>query len=758
MTQYYKIPLTGEEIERKLTEEYLPAKQGAENAGKVLVIDANGDVVPGEALPEINDLIELDTSLTTSGKAADAKATGDKINEVKKIANSKMDKQNPTGTGSFSLNRAERYPIGNYSFAAGESTIAEGKWSNATGQGTWALGKYSYAGGRSSEATATGACAIGESVIADGKWSNAFGTGTRTYGINSHAEGKGTEAYNQSTHVQGSYNISNPVYNVYVSDEGNASTLDTTEILYSDSYVIDQEGRSIILAEPTTSCALNAIPANKYYIIAGEVGNYIYYALTDGATKWQEFSYGKDGGKGEYLHIVGNGESYSTRSNAHTLDWDGNAWYAGDIYVGSTSGTNRDSGSKKLATEEYADNVSNAVKNDLLNGAGDAYDTLKELGDLINENVNAIDALETIATNKANSSDLTSHIDNKSNPHSVTASQVGLGNVNNTSDADKPVSTAQATAIADAKKAGTDAQTNLNTHIGNKNNPHGVTASQVGLGNVNNTSDANKPVSTAQATAIADAKKAGSDAQANLNTHINNKSNPHGVTLSQLGVTASAAELNYVDGVTSNIQTQLNNKLGDYSIELYNGTGGNPKPVRFASFNYSTCNSENGISAKIGMVSGHGNGSSYAFLQDVIIKVNHLGDVSVDNFKYYGATTGTYDGAARQYGDIFWLVDETNKIIDFYVLMGQYARVNMTPWKRLTHSTGGTVTQHTSCTVYSSGTKNWGNNDMFALKSDISNLQAQIDALTASAIAVLSGPSEPTAEMGDDGDIYIITE
>jgi len=40
-------------------------------------------------------------------------------------------------------------------------------------------------------------------------------------------------------------------------------------------------------------------------------------------------------------------------------------------------------------------------------------------------------------------------------------------------------------------------------HIAATNNPHGVTAAQVGLGNVNNTSDANKPVSTAQAAAIA---------------------------------------------------------------------------------------------------------------------------------------------------------------------------------------------------------------------------------------------------------------
>ena len=51
------------------------------------------------------------------------------------------------------------------------------------------------------------------------------------------------------------------------------------------------------------------------------------------------------------------------------------------------------------------------------------------------------------------------HAENTVNPHNVTKEQVGLGKVDNTSDEEKPVSTAQATAIADAKKAGTDAQT-----------------------------------------------------------------------------------------------------------------------------------------------------------------------------------------------------------------------------------------------------------------------------------------------------------
>lgn len=67
-----------------------------------------------------------------------------------------------------------------------------------------------------------------------------------------------------------------------------------------------------------------------------------------------------------YIHIIGNakyalvneyGEMIGVhddhRSNAHTVDWSGNAWYAGDVYVGSTSGINKDGGSKKLATEDF---------------------------------------------------------------------------------------------------------------------------------------------------------------------------------------------------------------------------------------------------------------------------------------------------------------------------------------------------------------------------------------------------------------------
>jgi hypothetical protein len=79
-------------------------------------------------------------------------------------------------------------------------------------------------------------------------------------------------------------------------------------------------------------------------------------------------------------------------------------------------------------------------------------------------------------------------------------------------------------------------QDNLNTHIGNTSNPHKVTKAQVGLGNVQNLAPADMPVSTAQATAIADAKAAGTKAQTDLSTHANRTDNPHNVTRAQLGL------------------------------------------------------------------------------------------------------------------------------------------------------------------------------------------------------------------------------
>ncbi len=106
---------------------------------------------------------------------------------------------------------------------------------------------------------------------------------------------------------------------------------------------------------------------------------------------------------------------------------------------------------------------------------------------------------------------LTSHINNKSNPHSVSKSQVGLGNVPNVATNDQTPTYTEATSLSklvSGEKLSvafgkiSKAITELISHIANKNNPHNVTKDQVGLGNVDNTSDANKPISAATQVAL----------------------------------------------------------------------------------------------------------------------------------------------------------------------------------------------------------------------------------------------------------------
>ena len=105
----------------------------------------------------------------------------------------KMDKNNPVGTGSFSMGRKPNTAIGAKSHAEGQDTTASGKYSHAEGYVTTASGIYSHA--------------EGVSTIASGESSHAEGDGTTASGDNSHAEGSSTTASSENQHVQGKYNV-----------------------------------------------------------------------------------------------------------------------------------------------------------------------------------------------------------------------------------------------------------------------------------------------------------------------------------------------------------------------------------------------------------------------------------------------------------------------------------------------------------------------------------------------------------------------
>ena len=152
-----------------------------------------------------------------------------------------------------------------------------------------------------------------------------------------------------------------------------------------------------------------------------------------------------------------------------------------DVGVNIPAATKTAAGVMTASDKTNLDNTVQGLANEITdrtNAINSLRTELKTYVDgLIADNGSDITALETKVNN---------HIANKSNPHGVTKSQVGLGNVNNTSDADKPVSTAQATAIANAKAAGTAAQTSIDNHAGRKDNPHSVTRTQLGLATTDN--------------------------------------------------------------------------------------------------------------------------------------------------------------------------------------------------------------------------------------------------------------------------------
>ena len=229
-------------------------------------------------------------------------------------------------------------------------------------------------------------------------------------GESSHAEGSGTEASGQSSHAEGNGGLSGMT--LYLTGDANATTYTVTEwssdVIKIGRYVYDSnnglckivsfsEAESTITFDKSINPKIafnqrlisfrSGIAAGKYSHIEGN--NTIAYS----ESQHVQGRYNLEDFDGKYAHIVGNGQKEAL-SNAHTLDWDGNAWFAGGLKI---SGTSQDDVAAKivatlddipsiegLATEDF---VTQQIAN-LVNSAPDALNTLYELAAALGDDEN----------------------------------------------------------------------------------------------------------------------------------------------------------------------------------------------------------------------------------------------------------------------------------------------------------------------------------------------------------------------------------
>lgn len=184
--------------------------------------------------------------------------------------------------------------VGVRSFAQGDTVTASGVNSRAEGKNTTASGDNSHAEGKNTTASRENSHAEGSGSTASQSSAHAEGANTTASGYYSHAEGVGTQAKGEASHAEGSTTIA-------------SGARSHAEGLYTEAKGANQHA------------------SGKYNVVDNN---------------------------NTYAEIVGNGTSTSVRSNARTLDWSGNAVYAGKVTVGAGPANDMD-----LTTKQYVDGI-----------------------------------------------------------------------------------------------------------------------------------------------------------------------------------------------------------------------------------------------------------------------------------------------------------------------------------------------------------------------------------------------------------------
>lgn len=307
----------------------------------------------------------------------------------------------PANYASGSYSHAEgndTYAEGNCSHAEGKDTYTDGEAAHSEGFGTGAVGLHSHAEGQNSESIGEASHAEGRDTYAKGDYSHSEGVGNTASGDASHAEGRATYAILNSSHAEGEETIAYGAYShaegdgyihyYQLSGEGDSTIYTVATKLYTkellEYYAVYATEESGIVVSRVIAVDVNANTIQLQQSLSSEAltneGVYFYTSVAYGDVShiegWKTRAIGKashaeghntvaaapyqhvqgkyniEDTEWKYAHIVGNGSGSlndpdTFYSNAHTLDWDGNAWYAGTVEAtaiilkSSTEGSNK---------------------------------------------------------------------------------------------------------------------------------------------------------------------------------------------------------------------------------------------------------------------------------------------------------------------------------------------------------------------------------------------------------------------------------
>lgn len=175
----------------------------------------------------------------------------------------------------------------------------------------------------SNDPVGTGSFSMGRKADTTiGNCSHAEGTDVTASGSYSHAEGALTTASQDYSHAEG----------YYTTASGSCSHAEG-QVTTASGIASHAEGD-------------NTTASGEYSHAEGSE------TIAAGNNQHVEGRYNIEDTSNKYAHIIGNGSLDTKRSNAHTLDWSGNAWFAGEVKVGGAS--QDDASAKTLATIETA--------------------------------------------------------------------------------------------------------------------------------------------------------------------------------------------------------------------------------------------------------------------------------------------------------------------------------------------------------------------------------------------------------------------